>query len=157
VTRAVGDRIVIGVGNPDRGDDGAGREVARRLRALGGAASVEECDGDVSRLLEHFAGRDEVILIDACVSGAPAGTVRRIDVAQTPLPCGTFGLSSHGVGLAEAVELSRALGQLPRRCIVYAIEGETFEAGAALSPAVARAVGEVVAQARREIASPHSA
>ena len=60
--------------------------------------------------------------------------------AATPLPRGALGMSTHGFGLAEALELARALGQLPRRCIVYAIEGASFETGAPLSPEVAAAV-----------------
>jgi hypothetical protein len=37
----------------------------------------------------------------------------------------------------------RALGRLPRRLDVYAIEGASFTAGDRLSPAVARAVDEL--------------
>ncbi len=60
-------------------------------------------------------------------------------------------MSSHGLGLAEAVELARALGQLPRSCVVYAIEGESFAVGAPLSPPVATAVADVAARLRVEI------
>jgi len=42
--------------------------------------------------------------------------------------------------VAEAVELTRALGRLPPSLVVYAIEGHAFEPGDALSPEVARAV-----------------
>ena len=38
--------------------------------------------------------------------------------------------------LPEAVELARELDRLPRRLVVYGIEGESFEAGEGLSPAV---------------------
>ena len=90
-------------------------------------------------------------LVDACASGAPAGTVRRFDVAETPLPAAAFGLSSHGLGLAEAIELARALGLLPPSCVVYAIEGQSFAIGAPLSPPVATAVAAVAARLRVEI------
>ena len=59
----------------------------------------------------------------------------------------------HGFGLNEAIELARALGQLPPRCIVFAIEGEAFETGAGLSSAVAAAVREVTDRLSAELRS----
>ncbi|MFA6207521.1 MAG: hydrogenase maturation protease, partial [Methylocystis sp.] len=68
-----------------------------------------------------------------------------------PLPRAAFGASTHGFGLAEALELARALGVLPPRCIVYAIEGEIFDIGAPMSPAVAAAVAVVADRLRADI------
>jgi hydrogenase maturation protease len=144
--------IVVGIGNPDRGDDGAGREAARRLRAsLESELKILELDGEPAALLARLKGARVAYLIDACASGAPAGEVRRLDVSETPLPSARFGLSSHGLGLAEALELARALGQLPPRCVVFAIEGENFSAGAKLSAPVQRAIDAVVKRLRAEI------
>jgi hydrogenase maturation protease len=53
--------------------------------------------------------------------------------------------STHALGVAEAIELARALGRLPARLEVYAIEGARFTAGAGLSPAVEQAVGKLAA------------
>jgi hydrogenase maturation protease len=90
-------------------------------------------------------------LVDACVSGAPPGTVRRFDVSSSAMPALAPGFSTHGFGPAEAVELARALGRLPRRTVVYTIEGASFETGASLSPEVAAAVAEVVRRLWAEI------
>jgi hydrogenase maturation protease len=95
--------------------------------------------GEATTLLDGFAGAEALYLIDAAASGAPPGTVRRFDAGTSALPSGLAEMSSHGFGLAQAIELARALGSLPPRCIVYAIEGARFDAGAALSPAVVRA------------------
>mgnify|MGYP003349290964 CR=1 FL=1 len=110
--------VVIGVGNPDRGDDAAGREVVRRLSA-DAAKNVRfiEADGEASNLLAYLDGASTAFLVDACVSGAPAGTVRRIDLAKEGLPRARYGLSSHGLGLAEALELAQALGQLAEKAL----------------------------------------
>ena len=54
--------------------------------------------------------------------------------------------STHAFGVADAVELARALGRLPGRLDVYAIEGASFAAGDRLSPAVERAVAELAAE-----------
>jgi hydrogenase maturation protease len=133
--------LVVGIGNADRGDDGAGRAVARRLRAhVSKDVIVLEHDGEATNLVAKLEGVPAAFIVDACRSGAPAGTVHRLDANQAPLPAAQFGLSTHGLGLATAIELARALSQLPRPCIVYAIEGACFESGAGLSPAVAAAI-----------------
>ncbi|MBI1180974.1 MAG: hydrogenase maturation protease [Alphaproteobacteria bacterium] len=145
-------RVVIGVGNPDRGDDDAGRAVAARLRgSVHDGVAVMEHAGEATSLLELMERADACWLVDAASSGAPAGTIRRFDVAAAPLPHTLLALSSHGFGVGEAVELARALGSLPRRCVVFAIEGAGFEAGAPLSQAVAQAVEAVAARIVREL------
>ena len=146
-------RVVLGIGNPDRGDDGAGRTVARLLRPqLPSDIEVAEHDGEATDLLARLEGAAAAYLVDACATGAPAGTVYRFDVGATPLPQSRFGASTHGYGLAEAIELGRALGQLPRRCVVYAIEGGSFELGAPLSRPVDVAAADVARRLRAEIA-----
>jgi hydrogenase maturation protease len=137
--------IVLGIGNPDRGDDAAGPAVARHLRRLLLAGvEVIEHGGEATALVAQMEGTASAFLIDACASGAPPGTIHRFDVNAAPVPDMAVGLSTHGFGLAMAVELARTLGQLPPRCIVYAIDGASFTTGAPLSSPVAAAVADVV-------------
>jgi hydrogenase maturation protease len=136
--------VVIGIGNAGRGDDGAGLLAARRLDGL-------EHEGDAVALLDVWRDADVAVVIDAVSSGAAPGTVHRFDASRTPVPASLRRASStHTLGLAEAIELGRVLDRLPARVIVYGIEGERFEAGAALTPAVAAAVEAVAAAVRRE-------
>jgi hydrogenase maturation protease len=131
--------LVIGIGNPDRGDDAVGRIVARLLRDRD-VQAVEHA-GEATALQRVLEGVDKAWLIDAAQSGAPPGTIHRIDCAtDAPMPRSTT--SSHGFGVAEAIALARALGTLPPHCVVYAIEVADFTAGAALSPAVTHAAHE---------------
>ncbi len=135
--------LVVGVGNELRGDDGAGIEVTRNLRERPGAAGldVRELHGDPIALLDRWRGRNAVVLTDTMRSEAGPGTIRRLDASDGPLPARGRGLSStHATGLAETIELGRALGQLPRRVIVYAIEGRRFDPGADLSDEVRAAI-----------------
>jgi hydrogenase maturation protease len=128
---------VIGVGDRSRGDDAAGLEAARRLRArCGPGASVVESPADPPALLDAWRGAEQVYVVDAMSSGAPPGAVARFDAAAAPLPTGPFRRTSHGMGLTEAVELGRALGLLPEVLVVYGIEGMCWDTGAALTPAV---------------------
>jgi hydrogenase maturation protease len=137
---------VIGCGNPERGDDGAGILVAERLRQLGVEAQVQS--GEALSLIEAWNGADDVIVIDAVMTGAPAGTVHVWDDPQTPRP-GASPASSHGLGVGEAIELARAIGRLPRRLRIYGIEGRQFEQGTQVSAEVGHAVDEVAQRISR--------
>jgi len=145
--------VVIGVGNEYRSDDGAGIAVVRRLQALfpTGVTVLEE-SGEGAALIEAWKkGATWVMIVDAARSGAPPGTIHRLDARAAPVPTGFFPYSTHAFSVAEAVELARSLDQLPAHLIVYGIEGENFAAGLGLSPAVARVVESVVERAAEEI------
>ena len=107
--------------------------------------------GEGTRLLESWRNADAVILIDAVQSGARPGTVHRLEAVEQPVPRALLRCSTHAFGIAEAIELARALRQLPPRLVIYGIEGQTFAAGAGLSVAVAQAVPEVIARVWHEI------
>jgi hydrogenase maturation protease len=111
-------------------------------------ADVQESDDDVLRLMDYLVHAESVILVDASYSGCEPGTTRRFDVAHSPLPAQRPGASTHGLGACEAIELARALGRLPERCLVYTIEGAYFEPGTPLSPAVRRAVADLARELR---------
>ncbi|MGH1478629.1 MAG: hydrogenase maturation protease [Geminicoccales bacterium] len=144
--------LIIGVGNPDRGDDGAGRAVIRALRARIGARAdndtptLIEQSGESTLLIEAMQGFSNVVIIDAADFGAMPGSHRRFDVGEAALPSNLTGMSSHGFGVPQAIELARALGTLPERCTVYAIQAVSFEAGEPLSPAVATATDIVATE-----------
>ncbi len=133
---------IIGCGNLERGDDGVGVVVVQRLRQLGIEARVRT--GEALDLMEAWAGADDVIVVDAVVTGAPVGTVHVWDDCLAEMPR-SLSASTHGFGVPEAIELARTLGRLPSRLRVYGIEGRQFEVGAGISPEVERA-GEQVAQ-----------
>jgi hydrogenase maturation protease len=135
--------MVIGIGNRWRGDDAAGLAVAGRLRELG--ADARELEGEPAALIEAFAEADAIVIVDAASSGAPPGTVRRFDARSGPLPSHCLRSSTHALGVPEAVELARALGRLPARLEIFAIEGARFTTGAPLSPPVERAVHDLAA------------
>ncbi len=143
--------LVIGLGNELRGDDAAGLEVARRLNPEGFGVRVHA--GEAVDLLEMWSGTDAVVLVDAVRSGASPGTVHRIDAGAEPIPARLRRTSSHAISVAEAIELARALGRLPRRLVVYGIEGREFSAGATLSPPVQSAIAEAAIAVRSEASS----
>jgi hydrogenase maturation protease len=136
--------VVIGVGNAFRGDDAAGLHVARAVAAAAPpGVEVREHEGEPAGLIEAWDGSETAYVVDAVRSGAPPGTVHRIEVVDEPLPARRPRDSSHALSLGEAVALGRALDRMPRRLALVGIEGSDFEAGEGLSPAVAAAVAEV--------------
>lgn len=131
-------RIVIGVGNRDRGDDAAGVAVAEDLAGV----TTHVVDAGALDLFELWSAHDTVVVVDAMRSGAEPGSIRLFDVTDTPLPEETFA-STHSFGPAVGIELARALGRMPSRIEVIGIEAGDFTTGGELSPPVAIAVHEV--------------
>jgi hydrogenase maturation protease len=133
-------RLVIGVGNPDRGDDAVGLKAVRRMEGTE-TAEVSDC----SELIDLWHGRDEVIVIDAMVSDARPGTIRRLDAVASPLPDVGF-TSTHAFDLGTAISISKLLGRLPKSLVVYGIEADDVSPGAELTPSVQFAMESVLAE-----------
>jgi hydrogenase maturation protease len=144
--------VVIGVGNEYRGDDAVGLVVVRKLKGKNlPDVRVMEASGEGAALLEHWKNEDVVILIDAVHSGAEPGTIHRLDAHAQPIPIEFFRYSTHAFSVVEAIELARALNQLPPRLIVYGIESENFEAGVGLSLKVEKAAQKVMKCVAQEV------
>jgi len=145
-------RVVIGVGNAYRGDDAVGLAVAERVRdAVPKDVVVLECEQEPTRLVDAWDGADVAVVVDACAGDDAPGTVHRFDADDGPLPAHVFRSSTHAFGVGDAVELSRALGRLPARLVVYGIGGASFAAGAGLSGPVESAVEGVVEAIARDL------
>ena len=130
--------LVVGVGNPWRGDDAAGLELARRM--TGTEVEVRTVEGDASGLLDAWAGHEHVALVDAAAPAASPGALHTFRADREPLPANGLRSSTHAFGVADAIELARALDRLPARVDVYAIEGADFAVGAGFSAPVARTI-----------------
>jgi len=138
-------RLVIGIGNPERGDDGAGREVARRLAAWSDCGfETYECGGEATSLMDAWAGASEVVLVDACRGAGTRGSVHSFGPEDALRLTRLRHASTHSLGVAAAIGLARALGSLPKRLVIHAIEAGATGDGAGLSPEVDRGVQEVV-------------
>jgi len=144
-----GATIVIGVGNPDRGDDAVGPEVAARLAEVDLPGLVIRSGTDPLDLVHLWEGAQVAVVVDAVLSGAEPGRItvhevgaRRPDggPADGSAPGGRRGPGTHTFGVLGAVALARALGRLPARVVLVGVEVSTVAIGAPLSPEVSRAV-----------------
>ena len=144
--------LVLGVGNASRGDDGVGLVVAQHLQEapLDGVTIVLTA-GEGTGLLALWQDTDAVVLVDAVWTGARPGTLHRFEVVSQPLPAMFSRVSTHAFGVAEAIELARALRQLPPVLVVYGVEGAIFETSVGLSAVVAAVVPQAIAQVRQEL------
>jgi hydrogenase maturation protease len=148
---------VIGCGNPEAGDDGAGIAAVERAREeLERLAGVEVfARASPLGVLHLLEGADAVIVVDAIRTPGgerPPGSLVRAEAGPDGLPAEIrSSLSSHGFGIAESVGLAAAIGD-PPRTIVLGVEVESAAAGARMSDPVRAAVPElasrVVAEAR---------
>ena len=110
---------------------------------------VEVLDGGTGSfaLLEALTAQPRAMLIDACLDGRPAGTVR----IRRPRRAAHFptALGAHDIGLRSLVEAAELLGHLPRVTLVTVSVRLPFIMGLELSPPVAAAVPRVEGLVRR--------
>lgn len=147
--------VVIGLGNHFRGDDSCGLTVAQELDRRGlQNVRVVDSSADGTAMIAAWDNAEAAIIIDCVRSGAPAGEVFRFDALRTPLPEALFrSTSTHRLGVSQVIRLAEALGRLPRHLVVFGIEGNQFDRGAAMTPAVAQASHRLVDQVIAEIAA----
>lgn len=117
---------IIGVGSP-MGDDDIGWRVIDALSVaewlqpwMGRGVELISLDRPGVALLEELGGAEQVVVIDAMVSGREPGTVAYF---KWPFSIEEAGLlSSHGFGVGEALSLGRVLGTLPPILWVWGVE-----------------------------------
>jgi hydrogenase maturation protease len=125
---------VIGVGHDDRADDAAGPIVARMVAPhLPDGWSAMQHHGDLTVLMDLCEGMDEVVIVDAVVSGAPVGSIHHVNLLDESLPLLAAAGSTHGIGLVEAVALARTLGRVPERLSLVGLEASRVAVGDAMS------------------------
>ena len=103
---------VIGIGS-HHGADCLGWLICDELRGLRWTQDIDihSCRSP-AHLPQLLAGCDHAILIDAIITGQQAGRVLPLGIDELDHQA-HYSYSSHGLGVLEAIELARALGQLP--------------------------------------------
>ena len=128
-------RRLVGIGNPDKGDDGAGWEVAGKVTTW----SVERRIAGSFDLVNTWTEDDEVVIVDAMYGDERPGTILRFDMTEErPPPC-VFS-STDVFGPCDIVALARSLDRMPRTLTIIGIQVEHTHAGEPMSAAVTHAV-----------------
>jgi hydrogenase maturation protein HypF len=125
--------LVLGVGNPSRGDDALGPLFVERI-AAGLAREISsgavELLTDYQLQIEHaldLTGRARVVFVDASVSAAPPFEFARI------APRLDRSHSTHSLSPEAVLATHRSIAGEPPESWVLAIRGERFELGEPLS------------------------
>lgn len=143
--------LILGIGNVLMGDEGVGVHVVRHLENMPLPEGVACLDGGTGSftLLEPMQRAKKVILIDATIDGAPAGTVRRLtprfskDYPRT--------LTAHDIGLKDLLDAFYLLGHAPE-VILFAVSIDSLqEVGTELSPEIAAVVEEVARRVLQDV------
>ncbi|MGZ4154557.1 MAG: hydrogenase maturation protease [Actinomycetota bacterium] len=144
---------IVGCGNLDAGDDAAGLVAVDRVRSLVPPDVDVVTAPTALHVLDLLEGVDTVLLVDAMRTtggGREPGHVVRAESGPEGLPATLrSSLSSHGLGLAEAVGLAAALGPVPR-VVFLGVEVGDVRVGRGLSPAVDAALPALVDAIVRE-------
>lgn len=137
--------MVIGLGNPILGDDGAGWVVAEEVKKrLTPDLSVDVdcmCLGGIS-LMERLIGYEHAILIDAIVCEDETGSIIVSKLDEVP-DYSAFHLTSiHDMSLQNAMKLGRQMGAiLPEEVTVVGISARhVYDFSEELSPPVLEAI-----------------
>ncbi len=125
--------LVIGIGNPSRGDDALGPLAIEALEALN--LPEVECFTDFQLQVEHaldLEGRQRVIFIDAAASGAEPFEFRPLQASHD------LAHTSHALAPEMVLGACARVGVTPpAQCHVLGIRGYEFELGAPLNEAAA--------------------
>ncbi len=148
--------LILGVGNPILGDDGAGIAVAKELaksKIEGTGVDVKEAESIGLDILNTIDGYDRVIIVDAIV--APKEKVGRIIRIENPERAMTaHSTSLHDVNFASAIKAGRRLGMKIPEIVVYGIniereKMEEFREG--LSPEIEKAAKKAIKLVLKEL------
>jgi hydrogenase maturation protease len=146
---------VIGMGNPDMGDDGVGVRIAELVReearrgAWRKAPQVISAGGDAVLAGACLAEDTDVLLVDAVNMQAEAGAWRLFSAREALLCREPATGSTHQMSLAAVIEMARALGYTDRLRILGVQVGDV-RPGRFLSPRVARSMPAILTRIREE-------
>jgi len=154
--------LVIGCGNPLRGDDAVGVNVVQRLQAHALPDGVRCVDAGTSGLevVLLIQDADRVIFIDAAASDGttPPQPGRIHERSPDDLTAGDSwppgGVSMHAVRWDQALALAKAIGYAsPAHIQCFLIEGGSFDHGSPLSREVETAAEQLVQRLLQELSS----
>ena len=146
--------LVAGIGSVLLGDDGVGPYVARLLQAnyvFDEGVEVEDLGTPALDLIDHIAGLDALIVVDAVANGPAPGTItlyRKQDLTRS-IP--GVRLDPHSPALADALWAAEFYGGCPQEVLLVGVSGESYEGGCELSELVQESVERAIQEVLREL------
>ncbi|RLC87110.1 MAG: Ni,Fe-hydrogenase maturation factor [Chloroflexi bacterium] len=145
--------LVLGLGNPLRGDDGVGPRVVEELTRRGLPEGVTALDGGTGGLdlLQVLEGWERVVVVDAADVGREPGQFVRFTPDQARLVAAGDRFSLHHAGLSEVLTLADALGRALPEMVIFGVQPAGIGWKEGLSPAVETALSVLTDAVLREI------
>jgi len=146
--------LILGLGNPLRGDDGIGPRMIVELTCRGLPEEAAALDGGTGGLdlLQALEGWRRVIVVDAADVGREPGGFVRFTPDQARLTQTTDGFSLHHAGLGEVLALADALGRALPEIVIFGVQPADVGWRGELSPAVESAIPVLTDAVLREVA-----
>jgi hydrogenase maturation protease len=137
--------LIIGWGNPLRGDDGLGWRATELLREVLPPAeiTVRVSHQLMPEFAEEISRSDLVILIDAACDNNVAGEVRFERVEPRRSPAAAF---SHEMDPPALLAMAESLYDACPEAFFFSVAGRSFGYGEGLSPEVQAALPRLVEQ-----------
>jgi len=134
--------LVLGLGNPLRGDDGIGPRIVEELVRRGLPEWVAALDAGNAGLdlLNVLEGWERVVIVDAAEMGREPGRFIRFMPDEARLTRAGDPFSLHDAGLGEALALAGALGRTLPELVIFGVQPAEIDWREGLSPAVESAV-----------------
>lgn len=147
--------VILGYGNPSRGDDALGPLLLDRIAALAASLpghSAPELITDFQLQVEHaadLAETDLALFIDAGVSCPPPWRLERLRALQD------VGYTTHSLSPSAVLTVFQQIyGKAPPPSFLLTVAGESFELGAGLSAAAAAHLESAVGFVDKLLAEP---
>jgi len=149
-----GSTLIIGLGNPLRGDDGVGVRVVQTLATYDLPPNIRVIDGGTQGLglVNLMEGQQRVIIVDAADIGTSPGQFVRFTLSDARLLGDEKSLSIHAAGLREALLLAQALDMLPPEVIIYGVQPLTLAWDSTLSSSIEAGLPGLVSAILAEVA-----
>ncbi|MET8582359.1 hydrogenase maturation protease [Streptomyces collinus] len=148
--------VVIGVGNPLRGDDGVGPAAVEALRGrVPHGTALVVSDGEPARMLDSWRDADTVVVVEALRARSARPGELHILSAADAISLTAATASTHALGLGECLALAEALDRLPPNLVVHAVEVADTELGEGLSEAVRSALPGLVDRVAAAVRQAH--
>ena len=116
---------IIGCGSLLMGDDAVGCVIARELQKMVLPENVEVIEAGTPglNLLNLMEPDDDVLIVDAIVTGSEAGSLYIFSGDELPKP-GQMPLSAHQVAIPETIELGKQVQPelMPKSITIWGIE-----------------------------------
>ncbi len=152
--------LILGLGNPLRGDDGVGCRMVEELTRWELPPGVHVLDGGAGGLglLDLMEGWKRVVIVDAAEMGQKPGEFVRFSPADVRLasasdrPSAGSGhrFSLHHAGLSEVLTLADALDRTLPEMVIFGVQPARVGWGEGLSPAVEAALPALIAAVLKE-------